>query len=597
VGKVIQRLTRKASGRSGFGAAFVAMFATAGVCALLLSGAATNSFTFEPSAAQTQGPAREVTDAAASGGKYIEFVRTPGPACDGVALTPPVTSNPDYIQDAVASHAENTVFCLGSGTYHNQSVVPKNGQKFVGVGTVILSGAKDITQSPVNNWRQDGTSNRWYLSGQNQGLEPRISCSSGNNQDASRKCRYSEDVLVTSSGQTTALIHQERIQDVESATEMYFDYETDRIYIGANPSSFNKIETSLTQRAFSGNADNIVIKNITVEKYANQASSGAIQASGDDNNPPINWLLDGVTARLNHGAGISFGNARNSKITCTRVLTSGERDTCTKVYSNGQIGIKLNASSDTEVSYAEIYKNNTLGFLPGWEGGGLKLGESHDILVKNNISHSNAGTGLWSDAESRNIEFANNSVYSNERAGIFHEIGFSAKIHDNIVWRNGFRHAFCFGAGIQIAASEGTSLNKIQIYNNKLINNLNSIMGIQQDRSKIVDGATVVRYLRYMDVYSNQIISTDIPRPTSVANAKTGVCTDNPTVAPDPFTALASNTFRNNVYCGTKNEWWWKKAGTLGSGSIGLSAWQVLWPNERLGTLTSSGEEKSWSCT
>ena len=58
----------------------------------------------------------------------------------------------------------------------------------------------------------------------------------------------------------------------------------------------------MTPTGFGGDAEDVVLENLIVEKYASDAQEGAIFI--DD---ARGWLLSNVVARWNHGAGLSFG--------------------------------------------------------------------------------------------------------------------------------------------------------------------------------------------------------------------------------------------------------------------------------------------------
>ena len=85
-----------------------------------------------------------------------------------------------------------------------------------------------------------------------------------------------------------------------------------------------------------------------VEKYANAAQSGAIDAMN----------AAGWEARWNSGAGIALG--------------SGGRVHASDVHHNGQIGI-VGEGRNIQIDGNRIWGNNTRGFDFTWEGGGVKL--------------------------------------------------------------------------------------------------------------------------------------------------------------------------------------------------------------------------------
>ena len=115
-----------------------------------------------------------------------------------------------------------------------------------------------------------------------------------------------------------------------------------------------------------------------VEKYASNAQEGAIFADEG-----CGWRLSNVTARWNHGAGLSFGPE-------TQVEEGS--------YShNGQIGIAGSGGEDSRIEGVEIAFNNYAGYDAGWEAGGTKFWDTTGLVARNSRAHHNAGKGLWTD--------------------------------------------------------------------------------------------------------------------------------------------------------------------------------------------------------
>src|SRR5262249_32266175 len=156
--------------------------------------------------------------------------------------------------------------------------------------------------------------------------------------------------------------------------------------------------------AFSSDARDVGIRNITVEKYANSAQSGAI-----DGRSAANWQIENVEARWNSGAGIALG--------------SGGQVRGSDIHHNGQIGVVGNGVK-LEIDDNAIWANNTRGFNFKWEAGGVKIALSDGVAMHNNYVHDNVGPGLWCDIECRNVVYERNVVARNHDAGIFQEISF-----------------------------------------------------------------------------------------------------------------------------------------------------------------------------
>lgn len=368
---------------------------------------------------------------------------TEGP-CTGVKIRPE-----DDFQAQITSHRPKTVFCVLAGVHRLKApLVPKYGQKFLGEPGAVLNGTVEIT-----SWGSSGKF--WVASGQTQQSARGVDkCADGTDT-----CRYAEDVFIDDKRLNRVLSRSKL-----SPGEFYFDYGNDKIYLADDPSG-HKVEASVSPGAFKNGADDVTIRDLVVEKFANNAASqGAIESR-----EVTGWLVANVTSRLNHGRGITPGPGR---VTDSRFI------------HNGHLG--LGGQGDNRViENNEIAHNNELRIHTEWEAGGVKLGASNGVILRNNYIHDNDGPGIWADESCRNLIFEGNRVENNTHPGIFHEISYEAIIRNNIVIGNGFgKPLWGWGAGIQIAASGSRRPNGIEIYGNTVTNNYNGISLVQQDRGE-----------------------------------------------------------------------------------------------------------------
>jgi parallel beta-helix repeat protein len=441
--------------------------------------------------------------------------------CEGVDIAPG-----QDLQAAVDGHPAGTTFCLAPGLYQGQSVTPKRDDRFIGTkdgsGEVVLSGARTLTA-----FNRQG--DVWAVGGQTQQSEPHGECT----PDAPR-CGYDEDLYLDD----RLLAHVADRADV-GAGRWYFDYDADTIYLGDDPAG-RRVETTVTPRAFGGDARGVVLRGLTVEKYANSTQNGAIYAEGAGG-----WVIDDVTARWNHGAGLGYTRSDHMTIQRSRAL------------ENGQIGI-VGDGDDARIVDNEIAGNNTAGVDPGWEAGGAKFGESTRVAISGNYSHDNRGPGLWTDYANRDVLYEKNRVVHNAGAGIFHEISYNAVIRDNVVEGNGYEdHPWCYGAGIQVSASRD-----VEVSGNTLRDNARSIVGIAQvrgDEWQIVD----------LDVHDNVVDNR------TVSDSTSGICRDDPSL--DVYASASHNRYDANQYMGSGNGWSWDDA------ELDFRDWQAA-GNDRAGS-------------
>ena len=268
----------------------------------------------------------------------------------------------------------------------------------------------------------------------------------------------------------------------------------------------------------------------------------------------LNWVVDGVEARLNHGGGIH--------------LTDGAVIRNSYFHHNGQQGMTADAllvaspgilMEDTEISF-----NNTARFNLDWEGGGNKFVGSN-ITIRNNYSHDNYGPGIWIDVFSENVLIEGNVVEDNFRAGIFFEVSNGAVIRNNYAEGNGLddprAQAWGWASGILISASRNA-----EVYGNTVVNNGNGITAAQQDREG--EGAPWAESIVLnLDVHDNFITSApDTIPPTT--NGWTGAVED---VNDDAIFLSRNNDFQNNTYFGDPSADLFAWIG----GSVTFAEWQA----------------------
>lgn len=363
------------------------------------------------------------------------FRFTPVVACSGTSIT---TS--DTWDTIVSAGAAGATFCIQSGTHRLQSITPKDNQRFIGVGWPVMSGARLLT-SP-------GGSGPWTYTGQTQaGTDPATStCST-----VAPECAHPEDVFIDDVVQT----HVGTLGAVTTGT-WFFNYATDTIYIGTNPSG-HVVETSVTTAAILNEAVTVTgvkISGLIIEKYANPGNFGAISAPNSNN-----WVVSDNIVRLNHATGIVVGS----------------KSTVRNNYShhNGLTGIGGYNAIDVTWERNELSFNGRL-FDAYWGAAGMKVAYQRDGAIRNNNVHDNYGGGIWCDIDCDNIIIANNTVPTNEQFGIQYEISWNGSIHDNVITGNGYNDPG-FGpaqAGIFIHASKG-----VDIYNNTVSGNVWGIIG------------------------------------------------------------------------------------------------------------------------
>ena len=275
-----------------------------------------------------------------------------------------------------------------------------------------------------------------------------------------------------------------------TAGTFFFDYGANKIYFGSDPTG-HKVEASVTPWAFEGGATDVLVQNLTIEKYASPIQRGAI--GGD--HLPEGWIIQDNDIRLNYGVGIAVGDG-------TQVLDN-------RIVNNGEMGL-AGVGTKILVQGNEIASNGAWsGIDVLWEGGGTKFALTESLVVRDNFVHDNHGFGLWTDIDNHNTLYEGNLVENNSHGGIVHEISYDAVIRDNVLNGNGAGFdTWLWGAGIIVQNSQN-----VEIYGNKVDMTVggNGISLIQQDRGDPEDFGGTGKYGDYVtinnEVHDNLIVS------------------------------------------------------------------------------------------
>jgi hypothetical protein len=399
------------------------------------------------------------------------------------------------IQEFVDNSPEGTLFILEPGLYRQQTIRPKNWQHFIGQDGVILNGAMAL-KSWINQsglWRYEGLPDPLRFHGK---------C-----DDGGELCQFREDLFVNDR-------LYRRVASMDDIGPGKWYYESRSAYLADDPTG-QSVELGVTPLAFGGDAEGVLLENLVIEKYASDAQRGAIfldHARG--------WLVSNVTARWNHGAGLTFGS-----------------DTQIKGGSfshNGQLGIGGSRGQGSRVDGVEIAFNNYAGYDPGWEAGGTKFGATTGLIVRNSCVHHNEGPGLWTDYDNIGTLYEGNKVFMNGKEGIKHEISYDALIRGNVVAANGkLKDNWLWGSQILIQNSSNVEVHRNLVEVSAEFGN--GITIIHQGRGEGAHGPWhAVRNL----VHGNTIIHLG-------SRGRNGVVTDEDD---DSYWAEAVNRFDRNSY-------------------------------------------------
>jgi len=321
------------------------------------------------------------------------------------------------IQAAVDAAPPDARFCIEAGVHRMQSVTPRPGQQFIGQPGAVLDGARVL-----DSFVRDGA--YWIAEDPDRRVAPHGYCAPGH-----PKCAEPAGVFING----RALAQVPARFWLRPGTFL-FDVDRHRIVIADDPTG-KRVEAASTTYAFTGSADGVTIRGLTIEMYRNPAQTGAVNGASAKG-----WRVENSEIRLNSGTGVTVG--------------SGGRIRDCNIHHNGQLGAG-GTGSDIVLDGNTIWANNTALFDRAWEAGGVKLGRARNVTFRANHVYDNGGPGLWCDMDCDHVLFVGNTVERNGDAGIFFEISRDATIRGNVLRDNGqLGLSWYWGADIQIAASQ-----------------------------------------------------------------------------------------------------------------------------------------------
>lgn len=403
------------------------------------------------------------------------------------------------LQSVVNAYPSGTTYMLTRGVYRMQSVTPKSGDVYVGQSGAVMNGSRLATSfsqqtiSGITYWVTPGPTQAGTVTG---------SCDSSHPM-----CKYPQDLFINNQ-----LIQRVASLSAVTASTCYFNYSTGKVYFRTTPVG-KTVEIGTTRFAFSSSAPNVTIKNLTIEKYAAPAQTGAIAAG-------TSWTIMNNEVRLNHGGGIH--------------MTSYDVIKNNYVHHNGQEGI-AGGGTNILLQNNEISYNNTAGFQFGWEAGGVWFSNSTNPVIKGNYAHNNFGIGIHLDYQSYNWLIQGNRTQNNYSAGIDNEIGYSGTASYNVSKNDGLypgksNPSMWWGCGIYIYSSSGTT-----IYNNTIINGTNGICAVSMPRGSGNRGAFKVANL---SVTNNVIVQPSGSASGAVAQSSTDAV----------YSSTSGNHWSGNIY-------------------------------------------------
>lgn len=232
--------------------------------------------------------------------------------------------------------------------------------------------------------------------------------------------------------------------DVTNKTLLVWD-------IGGRDPNKVPVEASVRQEVLRVEGDHVQVRGLRFRYAANMAQHGAVVLAGRHN------VLEDCVIEAMNAEGATFTGEDAVVRRCVF------RD-------NGQVGFGANRAHRLLFTECLVENNNTKGFDRGWEAGGDKLVLCRDAVLERSRFVRNRGSGIWFDIGNTNCTVRQCLIADNEDAGIFYEISYALRAHDNIIVGNGFATtagAWGAQAGISLSSSPGCVVERNLIAGNR----------------------------------------------------------------------------------------------------------------------------------
>ena len=227
--------------------------------------------------------------------------------------------------------------------------------------------------------------------------------------------------------------------------------------IGSDPGA--GVEASDLQQFAVVSAPGTTSRGLGIRRYADSMPMmGALTVYG------AGTTLDQVAVDDNATQGVGIGTTR---VTLRHVTA----------LRNGLLGIQAAYADGIVLDGVDAERNNAEHFNAAPNAGGIKIGRSRGVTVRNSTVSGNYGQGFWCDESCYDMTLVGNDVVGNDDVGIFTEISDTGIVADNVVTDNK-------DDGLRIA-----NTGNLQVWSNTFARNKRDI-DITQDWRKQTDLST-----------------------------------------------------------------------------------------------------------
>ncbi|WP_208740691.1 right-handed parallel beta-helix repeat-containing protein [Arthrobacter agilis] len=242
------------------------------------------------------------------------------------------------------------------------------------------------------------------------------------------------------------------------ADSFYVDYDGNRLFLGSDPAG-KDVRASSLAKAISIQSEGSAVKGIGVRRFSPSVPHMAAVTLESSDIAVENVIIEQTSTT---GLAVSGTNARLENITLTQ---------------NGMLGASATYADGLSATNLDVTDNNTEGFNHSPAAGGVKIGRTRTVHIRDSNFSANNGTGLWFDESSFDLTVSGNEIVGNSGHGLSVEISARVVVADNVVAEN-------TGHGLKI-----NNTSDVEVWNNSFISNGRPI-NIVQDARRASDRRT-----------------------------------------------------------------------------------------------------------
>src|SRR5207342_3495444 len=198
-------------------------------------------------------------------------------------------------------------------------------------------------------------------------------------------------------------------------------------------------------RALMVRADGSTVRGIGVRRYA-----PSIPDMGAVTLERAGILLENVAITDSATTGLFVGQGST---------TAGVTVRNVRIERSGMLGMAATYADNLTVDQVVSVNNNTEHFNTSPVSGGVKIGRSRGVVVRNSVLNDNNGPGLWMDESVYDMTVTGNEMRNNAKHGLSLEISAKATVSNNTITGND-------GFGIKV-----NNTSNVTISNNTFVGN------------------------------------------------------------------------------------------------------------------------------